>query len=138
MVLLEWVWELYGEGRLLDAADPRLAGDFDVEQMERLMIVGMWCAHPDYNLRPSIRQAIHALNFEAPLPALPLKMPVATYFSLMAGMPTPPHSMTYGVSTTASTTQNEMYLSNSQNTISSSQVNTSSTSSATTTETFKV
>ncbi|KAL6347584.1 hypothetical protein AAG906_026110 [Vitis piasezkii] len=58
---------------LLDAADPRLSGDFDEEHMERLMIVGLWCAHPDCNLRPSIRQAINVLNSEASLPLLPLK-----------------------------------------------------------------
>jgi hypothetical protein len=43
------------------------------------MIVGLWCAHPDVNLRPSIRQAIQVLNFEAGLPNLPPKKPVATY-----------------------------------------------------------
>ncbi|KAL7227552.1 hypothetical protein ACSBR1_022415 [Camellia fascicularis] len=46
--------------------------------MECLMIVGLWCAHPDQNLRPSISQAIHVLNFEAPLPILLAKMPMAT------------------------------------------------------------
>ncbi|KAJ6989712.1 hypothetical protein NC653_018262 [Populus alba x Populus x berolinensis] len=54
--------------------------DFDDEkQAERLMIVGLWCAHPDHNLRPSIRQAIHVLNLEAATPDLPPKMPVAVF-----------------------------------------------------------
>ena len=53
-----WVRELHRRGELLKAADPRLGGNFDELQMERLIIVGLWCAHPDYNLRPSIRQAI--------------------------------------------------------------------------------
>ncbi|RVX10272.1 L-type lectin-domain containing receptor kinase IX.1 [Vitis vinifera] len=77
--LVEWVWDLYGVGKLVDATDPRLSDDFDEEQMERLMIVGLWCAHPDCNLRPSIRQAINVLNSEASLPLLPLKMPVPMY-----------------------------------------------------------
>jgi len=75
VVMVEWVWELYGIGKVLEAADPRLAGDFDEQQMERLMIVGLWCAHPDRDLRPSIRQTIHVLNFETPLPVLPSNMP---------------------------------------------------------------
>ncbi|TKY71526.1 L-type lectin-domain containing receptor kinase IX.1 [Spatholobus suberectus] len=79
IVMLEWVWELYGMRNLLEAADPRLCGDFDEQEMERLMIVGLWCAHPDYSFRPTIRQAMHVLNFEAPLPTLPSKMPKATY-----------------------------------------------------------
>ncbi|WJZ84290.1 hypothetical protein VitviT2T_003900 [Vitis vinifera] len=79
--LVEWVWDLYGVGKLLEAADPRLSADFDEQQMKRLMTVGLWCAHPDCNLRPSIRQAINVLNFEASLPILPSKMPVPMYFS---------------------------------------------------------
>jgi hypothetical protein len=60
-------------GKVLEAADPRLNGEFDEQQMERLMIVGLWCAHPDRNLRPLIRETIHVLNFETPLHFLPSK-----------------------------------------------------------------
>ncbi|GAB4847192.1 L-type lectin-domain containing receptor kinase IX.1 [Ancistrocladus abbreviatus] len=77
--LLECVWDLYGQGRLLSAIDERLQMDYEEKQVECLVVVGLWCAHPDYHLRPSIRQAIQVLNFEAPMPTLPLKMPVATY-----------------------------------------------------------
>ncbi|XVF44889.1 hypothetical protein PTKIN_Ptkin02bG0159600 [Pterospermum kingtungense] len=77
--LVNWVWELYGEGKLLEACDPRLCGEFAEQDMQQLMIVGLWCAHPDENSRPSMKQAIHVLNFEAPLPILPSKMPVPTY-----------------------------------------------------------
>ena len=62
----------------LKAADPRLNGNFDEEEMERLMTVGLWCAHPDYLMRPTIRQAIQVLNFEGPLPILPSQMPAPT------------------------------------------------------------
>jgi len=80
IILVEWVWELYGRGELLDATDSRLCGDFGEQQMERLMVVGLWCAHPDYSLRPSIRKAINVLDFEASLPVdLGTKMPVPTY-----------------------------------------------------------
>ncbi|XP_010273782.1 PREDICTED: L-type lectin-domain containing receptor kinase IX.1-like [Nelumbo nucifera] len=78
--LVEWVWELYGRGMLFEAADSRLKNTgFDEKQMECLMVVGLWCAHPDSNLRPSIKQAMQVLNFEAPLPTLPPKMPIPTY-----------------------------------------------------------
>ncbi|RWR77346.1 L-type lectin-domain-containing protein [Cinnamomum micranthum f. kanehirae] len=81
VMMVEWVWELYGKGLLLDAADEKLGKEFDVEQMEKLMILGLWCAHPDHNSRPSIRQVIGVLNLEAPLPSLPSKMPVPMYFA---------------------------------------------------------
>ncbi|KAI8532470.1 hypothetical protein RHMOL_Rhmol11G0216900 [Rhododendron molle] len=56
MGMVEWVWDLYGIGRLLEAADPKLGPDFVEREMEGLMIVGLWCAHPDHNFRPKIRQ----------------------------------------------------------------------------------
>ncbi|KAF8369513.1 hypothetical protein HHK36_032468 [Tetracentron sinense] len=37
--MVEWVWDPYGRGRILDAADARLDSDFDEEQIERLMII---------------------------------------------------------------------------------------------------
>ncbi|KAM3332971.1 hypothetical protein ACQJBY_028213 [Aegilops geniculata] len=80
--LVPWVWELYGKKGLLEAADWRLKGEFDEKQMEHLMVVGLWCAHPDYTHRPSIRQALNALKFEAALPVLAPKMPVPTFFPL--------------------------------------------------------
>ncbi|KAL5988423.1 hypothetical protein ACLOJK_036187 [Asimina triloba] len=79
--LVNWVWALYGRGRLIEAADERLNADadFDQKQMECLMNVGLWCSHPDIDHRPSIKQAIQVLSFEAPLPQLPNQMPVPTY-----------------------------------------------------------
>ncbi|KAM1930109.1 hypothetical protein ACFX13_031584 [Malus domestica] len=50
--------------------------------MECLLIVGLWCAHPDYMMRPSIQQTIQVLNFKVPFPILPSKMSVASYLSL--------------------------------------------------------
>ncbi|WJX52438.1 hypothetical protein P8452_38553 [Trifolium repens] len=77
--IVEWVWGLYGSGRILEAVDPRLGEDFEEEQIKCLMIVGLWCTHPDPNNRPSVRQATQVLNFEATLPNLPSSMPIPTY-----------------------------------------------------------
>ncbi|KAK3183750.1 hypothetical protein Dsin_031036 [Dipteronia sinensis] len=77
--LVAWVWESYGKKRLADVVDKKLCMNFDQNQIESLMIVGLWCAHPDRNLRPSIRRAMQVLNFESPLPILPCKMPVPNY-----------------------------------------------------------
>ena len=77
--LVEWVWDLYGKDQLLEAVDKRLTMEFDKKQMECLMVVGLWCCHPDPTIRPSIRQVINVLNFEAPLPILSSKLPVPVY-----------------------------------------------------------
>ncbi|XVF67321.1 hypothetical protein PTKIN_Ptkin10aG0111600 [Pterospermum kingtungense] len=77
--LVSWVWDSYGNQSLLYVADEKLNGDFDAKQMECLLIVGLWCVHPDPNVRPSIRQAIQVLNFESPLPRLPDTRPTPSY-----------------------------------------------------------
>ncbi|KAG4121560.1 hypothetical protein ERO13_D11G215301v2 [Gossypium hirsutum] len=77
--LVEWVWHLYGSGNLLSLVDKRMNAEFDEKQMECLMIVGLWCAHPDSNLRPSIKQVIQVLDFDMGIPNLPSKMPIPTY-----------------------------------------------------------
>ncbi|TXG71785.1 hypothetical protein EZV62_000364 [Acer yangbiense] len=53
--------------------------DFDLSELECLMMAGLWCAHPDHNLRPSMRQALQVLNFELALPNLPQQMPVPRF-----------------------------------------------------------
>jgi serine/threonine protein kinase len=47
VIMVDWVWELYRIRKVLEAADSWLGGDFDEIQMKCLMIVGLWCAHPN-------------------------------------------------------------------------------------------
>ncbi|CAM0947147.1 unnamed protein product [Alopecurus aequalis] len=77
--LAHWVWDLYSRGRILDAADTRLSGEFDASEMECVTLVGLWCSQLDLKLRPSIRQAVNVLRFEAALPSLPAIMPAPNY-----------------------------------------------------------
>uniref|UniRef100_A0A0E0LQT5 non-specific serine/threonine protein kinase n=1 Tax=Oryza punctata TaxID=4537 RepID=A0A0E0LQT5_ORYPU len=108
--LVEWAWDLYGKGEILMAADERLNGDYDAEEMERVIVVGLWCAHPDPNARPSIRNAMAMLQSSGKLPVLPAKMPVPMYippvvsveglFTSSAGMSS--SSATLSSTTTAS------------------------------------
>ncbi|XP_076950447.1 receptor like protein kinase S.2-like [Bidens hawaiensis] len=79
--LIEWVWGLYERSELLSGVDPMLNNEFNAKEVECLMMVGLWCSHPDRSLRPSIGQAIQVLKFEGALPNLPTKMPVPNYFS---------------------------------------------------------
>ncbi|KAH7832800.1 hypothetical protein Vadar_000065 [Vaccinium darrowii] len=70
--LVVWVWDLYERRKLLEAADLKLGEDFNKYEMERLLTLGVKCTHPNSKIRPSIREAIQVLNFEAPLACLPL------------------------------------------------------------------
>ncbi|KAL3741669.1 hypothetical protein ACJRO7_017178 [Eucalyptus globulus] len=81
VLLVDWVRELYGIGRVLDAAESKLGTNFDEKQLECLMVVGLWCSHPDHTARPSIREALNVLDFNAPLPNLSSKLLVPTYIA---------------------------------------------------------
>ncbi|KAJ3685107.1 hypothetical protein LUZ61_014271 [Rhynchospora tenuis] len=94
--LVEWVWSHYGSRSIFDAIDLRLNGEFDAQEAERILVVGLWCAQSSYNLRPTIRQAINALNLEAPLPVLPPKMPMPTYTPSLNGSDFPPYASSNG------------------------------------------
>ncbi|KAK3182679.1 hypothetical protein Dsin_029965, partial [Dipteronia sinensis] len=83
MKLVDWVWEHHGLEDICAAADPRLGHDYDKEQMERLIVVGLACAQPNHEDRPSIRQALDMLNFKAPLPVLPREMPVPKHIATL-------------------------------------------------------
>ncbi|KAF8031198.1 hypothetical protein BT93_D0411 [Corymbia citriodora subsp. variegata] len=99
--LVDWVWQLYGTGRLLDATNSKLGTDFNEKQLECLLVVGLWCAHPDHVARPSIREALNVLNFNALLPILPSKLPVLTYMAPLSAI-----SMASIVSSHNTTTNN--------------------------------
>ncbi|KAK1269963.1 L-type lectin-domain containing receptor kinase IX.1 [Acorus gramineus] len=68
--LPNWIWELYKNGKLMEAVDQRLGTNFDHEEMEKLMMLGLWCANSSRKKRPSIRQIIGVLDYDAPLPKL--------------------------------------------------------------------
>ncbi|KAH0454295.1 hypothetical protein IEQ34_016219 [Dendrobium chrysotoxum] len=77
--IVGWVWDVYGSGRMTEAADVRLGEEFDEEEMGRMMAVGLWCAHPDSGMRPTVRQALAVLKKELAVPKLPARMPVPMY-----------------------------------------------------------
>ncbi|XP_062011470.1 L-type lectin-domain containing receptor kinase IX.2-like [Rosa rugosa] len=79
----QWVWELYEGGKVIEAADPKLGETYDRRQMERLLIVGLWCSHPDKSTRPGIEQVIDVLNFKDvhPFPNIPAPAESSVYLT---------------------------------------------------------
>ncbi|KAH9735339.1 L-type lectin-domain containing receptor kinase VIII.1 [Citrus sinensis] len=77
--LVEWVWSLHREGRLLTAADARLEGQFDEAEMRRVLLVGLACSHPDPLARPTMRGVVQMLVGEAEVPIVPRAKPSMTF-----------------------------------------------------------
>ncbi|XVE66635.1 hypothetical protein DITRI_Ditri08aG0094000 [Diplodiscus trichospermus] len=79
-----WLRELYARGQLMEAADPRLQGNFDDQEMKRLMIIGLCCAQTDSSSRPSMEQVTGMLNLNVALPPIPLEIPILPSLSSSA------------------------------------------------------
>lgn len=73
--IVHWLWELRRKGRILDAADSRLGGEFSEKEMECVLILGLACCHPNPHLRPSMKTVLQVLSGEANPPVLPPERP---------------------------------------------------------------
>ncbi|KAI9184694.1 hypothetical protein LWI28_000018 [Acer negundo] len=80
--LVDWVWGLYAEGRIIEAADKKLNGEFEEEEMKKLLLLGLSCANPDSSERPSMRRVLQLLNGEAEPAFVPKMKPSLTFSSM--------------------------------------------------------
>ncbi|KAL6633670.1 hypothetical protein ACP70R_026341 [Stipagrostis hirtigluma subsp. patula] len=116
--LLEWVWKLHGAGRVLDAVDPRLGGEYDADDAERLLLLGLACSHPNPGERPRAQAVLQSLTRSVPPPAVPASKPVFMWPVPQAdgeeeyddGTPASPRS---GVTSTVATSSTYTYYASS-------------------------
>jgi hypothetical protein len=74
--IVNWLWELYREGRILDAIDSRLINEIDEEGMFCMLVLALACCHPNPHQRPSMSTVLKVLTGEAPPPLVPTERPV--------------------------------------------------------------
>ncbi|XLT27255.1 hypothetical protein HN873_058547 [Arachis hypogaea] len=62
--LVEFVWGLMVKGELMNALDERLSakGDFNLQQVEKVLQLGLLCAYPEPKSRPNMRQVVSILE----------------------------------------------------------------------------
>ncbi|XP_074367492.1 putative L-type lectin-domain containing receptor kinase S.7 [Apium graveolens] len=77
--LVDWVWGLHSQGRLVEAVDRRLNGEFNVEEAKMLLLVGLSCANPDSSERPTMRRVFQILNGEAEPMLVPKMKPTLSF-----------------------------------------------------------
>ncbi|XP_057740701.1 L-type lectin-domain containing receptor kinase S.4-like [Arachis stenosperma] len=68
LVLVDWVWKMYKEGKLIDVVDPNLNGDFDEREVVMVLKLGLMCSNGAPTSRPSMRQVTRYLDGENLLP----------------------------------------------------------------------
>ncbi|KAG0603070.1 hypothetical protein M758_10G064000 [Ceratodon purpureus] len=75
LILVDMVWRHLNEDDLLGVADPLLQDQFDVEQMYKVLKLGLLCSHPDPSSRPTMRQVEQVLAGDADVPEVPDSKP---------------------------------------------------------------
>ncbi|XAR73646.1 Non-specific serine/threonine protein kinase [Bertholletia excelsa] len=70
-LLVDWVWSLHRDGRLLEAVDGRLHEDYVPEEAQRLLLLGLACSHPIASERPKTPAIVQIISGAVPVPVVP-------------------------------------------------------------------
>ncbi|KFK25062.1 hypothetical protein AALP_AA8G061600 [Arabis alpina] len=73
--IVNWLWELYRNGTIMEAADPRMESLFVEEEMRSVLLLGLACCHPNPNQRPSMKTVLKVLTGETSPPDVPTERP---------------------------------------------------------------
>ena len=73
--IVDWVWENYKGGNILDVVDLQLNGVFSKEQAECVLVLALASCHPNPYQRPSMRTALRVLAGEVAPPVIPMDRP---------------------------------------------------------------
>jgi len=84
--LVDWVWALHRECRLLRAVDNRLGGDYKVEEAERVLLLGLACSHPTASERPKTQEIVQILSGSMAVPHMPRIKPAFVWSSPPMGL----------------------------------------------------
>ncbi|KAE8696666.1 putative L-type lectin-domain containing receptor kinase II.1 [Hibiscus syriacus] len=70
--LVDTVKRCWKRDAIIDAIDPRLQGNYVVEEMEKVLKLGLLCSSPKPDLRPTIKEVVQYLEGNASLPDIQL------------------------------------------------------------------
>ncbi|WCJ32870.1 Concanavalin A-like lectin protein kinase family protein [Euphorbia peplus] len=80
-LLVDWVWWLHREGRILEAVDERLGNDYVVEEAQRLLLLGLACSHPIAAHRPKTNIIFQIISGSVEVPRVPPFKPAFVWAS---------------------------------------------------------
>ncbi|GAU38785.1 hypothetical protein TSUD_163600 [Trifolium subterraneum] len=72
VILVDYVFERWKNGEILEAMDQNLGSDYVSEEVELVLKLGLLCSHSEPMARPSMRQVVQFLERDIPLPDLSL------------------------------------------------------------------
>jgi serine/threonine protein kinase len=94
LMLVDWVLHCWHQGFLNDAVDIKLQGVYNIDEACLALKLGLLCAHPFINKRPSMRHVTQILNREMELPELTPTHMSFNMLSLMQNQGFDPETMT--------------------------------------------
>ncbi|KAM3371629.1 hypothetical protein ACQJBY_018827 [Aegilops geniculata] len=83
-MLVDRVLQHWHGGSLLDTVDVELHGEYDVNEANLALKLGLLCSHPFMDARPTMRQVMQYLDGDRTTPEL--SSPVDTNFEMLAAM----------------------------------------------------
>ncbi|KAF3444119.1 hypothetical protein FNV43_RR13809 [Rhamnella rubrinervis] len=68
--LVDWIWRLTERGELVSALDVRLKskGGYSMEEVERVLYLGLLCVNPESQSRPTMREVLKVLEMKGDAP----------------------------------------------------------------------
>ncbi|KAG2690628.1 hypothetical protein I3760_09G196500 [Carya illinoinensis] len=64
LVLVDWVWDRFIEGKVLEVIDPKLDGKYEEAEVVMVLKLGLMCSSNTPMARPSMRQVVRYLEGE--------------------------------------------------------------------------
>ncbi|KAL3597797.1 hypothetical protein D5086_009434 [Populus alba] len=80
--MVDWVWTLHRDGRILEAVDENLGNNFVHDEANRLLLLGLACSHPIDSERPKTETIIQIVSGTLPPPHVPPFKPAFTWPSM--------------------------------------------------------
>lgn len=68
LILLDWVWDNWRRGSVLEVVDPRLKGEFNEIEVVVVIKLGLLCSNNAPRKRPTMREVVRYVEGELPLP----------------------------------------------------------------------
>lgn len=68
LILVDWVWDRWKEGGILEVVDPKLRGEYDEIEVVVVLKLGLMCSNNAPTMRPSMKQVVRYLDGEVGLP----------------------------------------------------------------------
>lgn len=82
--MVDYVWSLYREGRILEVVDKRIADDYNTEEAKRLLMLGLACSHPIAGERPKTQAIVQMISGALPVPPVPPFKPAFVWPAMMS------------------------------------------------------